>query len=894
MTAKEYLIKGVNLSIQGRFAESIDFFNEAIKLDPSFAMAFYNRGIAKAVLYQYQAAIDDYSQAIKMNPIFLDAFVNRGILRVRLNQYQAAIDDCTIAIKLDSNCTDAFFYRGITKASLNQHQAAIDDYSNAIEIDPNLSYAFVNRGVAKAKLNQHQAAIADYNQAIELDSNFSSAFLNRGVSKSKLNQHQAAIVDISQAIEMNPHYTKAFLERGLVKSKLNQHQAAIADYSQAIEIDSSFADAFLNRGVSKAALNQHQAAIADYSQAIEIDPNFTGAFTNRGVSKAKLNQHQAAIADYSQAIEIDPNFTSAFINRGTSKAKLNQYQAAIDDCNIAISINSKINTCYLIRGQIYLRANFPSKAKIDFLKSMFLKIKWHNDFIPFFSKHSNNPFLAMRFIQNQIELSFYRDKSDLIKISFEQSSALYSFIIHQGLKRNITYSPKKWNKWLGIINYFMGDPIVSQNLLDNLAKNGTNDLMIYYYLILSLKEFEQTGKSQEIDEILEVAIPIAESYSELNTNSYTKQQRQNLYYAGQLLIVDEEDEDALECFLKIRNEFLPALYMCIYLNNRLGKSEENQIFITSLIQKEELLDNQSGFLHGLSSQQLDLEIEDLYEPFRHCINYKEIHYAIEVTITEITKIGISTSIDIKKPNFQKDFWDLFKVSLQDVESARLRSNLSPVVEKWEEILSSYQEEISKADLDIHKQQLKKDLDTRNPYKEIKKASDKEAELGLHIQKFKLKSNQLIDLINYFYLKSQLTAYQKLLLHFYTLDQELKRDTSSKAHLSGLKDGVKKAIGEGLSVITGIIVGTIVPGLTTIGQIIAISLATFGASYTKGALGELFLDFHKSLNNTPVLSYDDFKKEFEIYIAVQIEEIGESRFYRRYPIDELKTKKKIHL
>ena len=83
-------------------------------------------------------------------------------------------------------------------------------------------------------------------------------------------------------------------------------------------------------------------------------------------------------------------------------------------------------------------------------------------------------------------------------------------------------------------------------------------------------------------------------------------------------------------------------------------------------------------------------------------------------------------------------------------------------------------------------------------------------LGLHIQDFKLKVNDYKELLDYFYLNGHFTEYQKLMLHFYVLDQGFRQQQPSKFHIAGMKDGVKKAISEGLSILTGIVIGNIIP------------------------------------------------------------------------------------
>ena len=56
-------------------------FDQAIRLNPNFALAFYNRGNAYDGKGQPDRAIGDYDQAIRLNPNYAKAFNNRGLAK---------------------------------------------------------------------------------------------------------------------------------------------------------------------------------------------------------------------------------------------------------------------------------------------------------------------------------------------------------------------------------------------------------------------------------------------------------------------------------------------------------------------------------------------------------------------------------------------------------------------------------------------------------------------------------------------------------------------------------------------------------------------------------------------------------------------------------------------
>ena len=64
---------------------AIPDYDEAIRLNPDDAKAYYNRGFAKSELEKYFEAISDYDQAIRLDPNDAKAYNNRGLAKRNWN-----------------------------------------------------------------------------------------------------------------------------------------------------------------------------------------------------------------------------------------------------------------------------------------------------------------------------------------------------------------------------------------------------------------------------------------------------------------------------------------------------------------------------------------------------------------------------------------------------------------------------------------------------------------------------------------------------------------------------------------------------------------------------------------------------------------------------------------
>ena len=133
--ASELNKAGVSLEGRNSLEESIVKFDEAIRLDPRLAFAYYNRGQAYFRLGQFEAAKQDYDQAVNLDPGSILFYTKRG---------------------------DAYLAMG-------QPEQAVQEHNQAISRDPQFGLAYHNRGGAYVALGRRDEAIQDYNHSVILD-----------------------------------------------------------------------------------------------------------------------------------------------------------------------------------------------------------------------------------------------------------------------------------------------------------------------------------------------------------------------------------------------------------------------------------------------------------------------------------------------------------------------------------------------------------------------------------------------------------------------------------------------------------------------------------------------------------------------------------------------------
>lgn len=151
---------------------------EGIRLAPKSAKGYYLRGLWHARERYYNAAVKDYSEAIKLDPTLAIAYNGRAMAYTHSNRARGeaertfadltnAIEDATEAIRLDPKFVDAYCNRGSAFLSRGHHTLG--------PFDPNPN----KEAFAKERQIDRKRAVIDLTRAITLDPKCAKAYNDR-------------------------------------------------------------------------------------------------------------------------------------------------------------------------------------------------------------------------------------------------------------------------------------------------------------------------------------------------------------------------------------------------------------------------------------------------------------------------------------------------------------------------------------------------------------------------------------------------------------------------------------------------------------------------------------------------------------------------------------------
>ena len=167
--AEFYREEGIISYHSGDFPRAIVELDEAIRRDPTDALAYNIRGNALDEIGAFERALADYAQAIRIDPNNPAVFHDRAILWHRKGALDKALVDLNRAIRFSSSDANLYSDRGLLWYAKGRYDRAIEDFNRAIKIDPDFASAYIDRGIILHRKSEFNLAFAAINQAIRVD-----------------------------------------------------------------------------------------------------------------------------------------------------------------------------------------------------------------------------------------------------------------------------------------------------------------------------------------------------------------------------------------------------------------------------------------------------------------------------------------------------------------------------------------------------------------------------------------------------------------------------------------------------------------------------------------------------------------------------------------------------
>ena len=137
--ANAWFFIGASYAFLNRYADAVQSYRQAIRINPESALAWHNLGNEYVNLERYSDAAESYQQAIRINPEFAEAWYNLGNVYVDLKRYSDAEESYRQAIRNNPEFAKAWHNLGISYVLLGNKSAALKIVQTLKYLNPKMS-----------------------------------------------------------------------------------------------------------------------------------------------------------------------------------------------------------------------------------------------------------------------------------------------------------------------------------------------------------------------------------------------------------------------------------------------------------------------------------------------------------------------------------------------------------------------------------------------------------------------------------------------------------------------------------------------------------------------------------------------------------------------------------
>ena len=170
--AQSLIVQGDNLAKAGRYRAARTIFDEATRLDPDNAMAWYNVGFCQMALGDLVEALNCFDKATSLDPDLVQAWSNRGALLAQQGRLEEGLQSLQRACQIDPMHAKAWLNKGGILMSLGQLDEALQCFDRALEIDPHYVKAQQARQICLDRMNSQANPIQLALEALQQTSSF--------------------------------------------------------------------------------------------------------------------------------------------------------------------------------------------------------------------------------------------------------------------------------------------------------------------------------------------------------------------------------------------------------------------------------------------------------------------------------------------------------------------------------------------------------------------------------------------------------------------------------------------------------------------------------------------------------------------------------------------------
>ncbi len=302
---------------------AIRHFEDALRKDSSFALAY--AGLAAASLAMYQE---------KKDSVWADKALNAAEQGQRLND----------------NLPEVHFALGSGYGFTGKSAEAVVELKRALELAPNSDEGYRRLGEAYRSMGRKEESIRAYERAAQINPYYWENYNELATAYYQFGDNEKAVSTFRRVTEVEPDNPAGWVNLGTAYFQVGKWDECITAYQKALQLQPDYLT-YSNLGSAYFYLKRYDEAARMFEKAVEMNPNEQLAAGNLAAAYYWTGQKEKALAEYDKAIglalkelQVNPRNATSMGYLGLYYAKKGDSARALDFIHRARSIDPSDNT----------------------------------------------------------------------------------------------------------------------------------------------------------------------------------------------------------------------------------------------------------------------------------------------------------------------------------------------------------------------------------------------------------------------------------------------------------------------------------------------------------------------------------------------------------------------
>jgi len=215
------------VSPKDAFPKAREAARKALEIDDTLAEPHTDLGYIKAAYdWDWRGGEVEFQRAIELNPNYADAHRVYGIVLRRMGRLKEAIVECKRAVELDPLSLIINRALGLTYYEARQYDQAIEQEKKTLGLDPNFLPALDTLGQAYLQKSMYKEGMAEFEKILAISPDYPLGLSDLGYANALMGRRAEAQKVLDQLNELSRHKYVAVVDLARVYAGLGEKDKA--------------------------------------------------------------------------------------------------------------------------------------------------------------------------------------------------------------------------------------------------------------------------------------------------------------------------------------------------------------------------------------------------------------------------------------------------------------------------------------------------------------------------------------------------------------------------------------------------------------------------------------------------------------------------------------------